>query len=283
MNHMAKDLLGHIAFVTGATMGIGRAIARRLAGQGAQVVVSASGRSEAGLQETCDLIIGTGGAARWISCDLSNADARAGLIARAGAFFGPIDILVNNAASNGAWAPPSKIDLKARQLAFEVNLQASLDLIQEALPAMRKAGYGRILNITSETVQQPAPPFVGNPKFIHALTSYGASKAALDRVTIGLAAELFGTNIHVNGLAPYKIAWSEAADQLSRATLATNPDWVESLEMMAEAASILISGSHTGVVTTSRQLLERTDTPLRAFDGETVIGDATSLVASNAS
>jgi NAD(P)-dependent dehydrogenase (short-subunit alcohol dehydrogenase family) len=274
---MLHDLSGHVAFVTGATQGIGRAIARRLAAHGAPVIVSASGHSREGLEETCALIRRSGGKAAWLSCDLNDGDARATLVAEAEKFFGPIDVLVNNAASQGAWAPPSKIDLKARRLAFEVNLHASIDLIQQALPAMRKSGFGRILNITSQSVYQPPLPYAGNPKFTHAMTIYGASKTALDRYTVGLAGELHGTGIHVNGLLPHRIAWSESADQIARASLPVNPDWVEPLTMMAEAAFILIAGAHSGLITTSRELLQRTQSPLHALDGRTLIGDATTI------
>src|SRR5882757_6711128 len=113
-----SDLKGRTALVTGASRGIGRAIARRLAAHGAAVVVTASARSEQGLRETCALIEQAGGRAAFIVADLANEQARAGLVQQATAQLGPVDILVNNAAAITAYAPPGKIDLPARRGMF---------------------------------------------------------------------------------------------------------------------------------------------------------------------
>jgi NAD(P)-dependent dehydrogenase (short-subunit alcohol dehydrogenase family) len=267
-------LAGRTALVTGASRGIGRAIACRLAAHGAAVVTSASARSRDGLRETCALIEQRQGKAAWVVAELADANTRAGLVAEAATHFGPIDILVNNAAAITAYAQPSRIDLPARQAMFEINFHAPVDLAQQALPDMRRQGWGRILNITSEMSRQPAIPYPGPPKMVHALAAYGASKAALDRYTLGLAAELHGTGIHVNALAPYRIALTEGARDIARQTAKQHPDWIEPVEMMAEAAYLLVSGSLQGLVTNSRQLLQMLQAPLHALDGRTVIGDA---------
>jgi len=272
------DLKGRVVLVTGASRGIGRAMARRLAAHGAMVAVSASARSLEGLRETCALIEQGGGRAAYFIADLADEQARAGLVAQAAAQLGPVDILVNNAATITAYAPPGKIDLAARRGMFEVNFQAPVDLIQQALPGMRARNWGRVLNISSETVNQPPIPYPGPARFVHALALYGASKAALDRYTLGLAAELHGSGIHVNALAPYKIARSESAEAVARQAAAAHPDWVEPVEMMAEAAYLLIAGSLTGLVVKSREVLQQAQAPLHALDGRTVIGDATTLV-----
>jgi len=272
------DLKGRVVLVTGASRGIGRAMARRLAAHGAMVAVSASARSLEGLRETCVLIEQGGGRAAYFIADLADEQARAGLVAQAAAQLGPVDILVNNAATITAYAPPGKIDLAARRGMFEVNFQAPVDLIQQALPGMRARNWGRVLNISSETVNQPPIPYPGPARFVHALALYGASKAALDRYTLGLAAELHGSGIHVNALAPYKIARSESAEAVARQAAAAHPDWVEPVEMMAEAAYLLIAGSLTGLVVKSREVLQQAQAPLHALDGRTVIGDATTLV-----
>ncbi len=241
------------------------------------MVVSASARSAEGLHETCRLIERAGGRAAAIETDLADAEARAGLVAAATTKLGPIDILVNNAAAISAYAPPSKIDLPARRAMFGVNFEAPVDLAQQALPGMRQRGWGRVLNITSEMAQQPPIPYPGPAKFVHSLALYGASKAALDRYTLGLAAELHGSGICVNGLAPYKIALTESAEAVAKQAAVAHPDWVEPLEMMAEAAYLLIAGSLTGLVTHSRDVLRMAQSPLHALDGETVIGDALML------
>jgi NAD(P)-dependent dehydrogenase (short-subunit alcohol dehydrogenase family) len=273
-----SGLQGRVALITGASRGIGRAIACRLAAHGAAVVVTAGVRSEQGLRETCTLIEQAGGRAAFIVADLADEQARAGLVQQAMAQLGPIDILVNNAATITAYAPPGKIDLPARRGMFEVNFQAPVDLIQQALPGMRQRGWGRLLNITSETASQPPIPYPGPAKFVHALVLYGASKAALDRYTLGLAAELHGSGVLVNALAPYRIARSESAEAVARQAALAHPDWVEPVEMMAEAAYLLIAGPLTGLVVKSREVLQMRQAPLHALDGVTVIGDAATLV-----
>jgi len=274
------SLAGHVALVTGANRdGIGRAIARRLAAHGARLVLHASGAgSRDGLEHSRALIRDAGGEAECIEADLLDDDARADLVDRAGRIFGPVDILVNNAAKI-VFAPPSKIDLPARHAIFEVNFQAPIDLIQQALPAMREHGWGRIVNITSDSVKPPTFPYLGPAKFIHALTLYGASKLALDRYTQGLAAELHGTGITVNGTKPYAVAWSGGADQLARQMLATNPAMVETLELLAEATLLLVTRGETGLILNSREILQQYQAPLHDLDGRTLLGDATTLVS----
>jgi NAD(P)-dependent dehydrogenase (short-subunit alcohol dehydrogenase family) len=271
-------LRGRVALVTGASRGIGRAIALRLAAHGAALALTASARSRDGLEATRVAIEQRGGRATVLIADLADETARATLVTQAEAALGSVDILVNNAAGISAYAPPSKIDLAARRAMFELNLQAPIDLIQQALPGMRARGWGRIVNLSSDTSAQPPIPYAGGAKFVHALALYGASKAALDRYTTGLAAELHGSGVHVNALLPYKIARSESAEVIARQTAATHPDWVEPLELMAEAAYLLVAGAHQGEIAVSRALLQRGQQPLHALDGETVIGDALSLV-----
>ena len=268
---------GRVALVTGASRGIGRAIALRLAAHGAVLAVTASARSREGLRETCALIERAGGRAVLLVADLAEEQARAGLVAQAAAQLGPVDIVVNNAATINAYAPPGKIDLPARRGMFEVNFQAPVDLIQQALSGMRTRGWGRILNISSEMARQPPIPYPGPAKFVHALALYGASKAALERYTLGLAAELQGSGVQANALAPYKIARSESAEAVARQASLAHPDWVEPVEMMAEAAYLLIAGSLSGLVVKSREVLQMMQAPLHALDGRTVIGDAMTL------
>lgn len=266
-----------VALVTGASRGIGRAIARRLAAQGAAVVAHASPRSQDGLDETVALVQAAGGRAAAVAADLADPAARASLLADAAQPFGPVTVLVNNAAANPAYAPPSRIGLAARHTGFEVNFHAPVDLCQQVLPAMKAAGWGRIVNLSSEMAQQPPIPYPGPAKLIHGLALYGAAKAALERYTLGLAAELHGSGVTANALLPVKIALSESAEAVARQVGATNPHWVEPLEMMAEAAWLLVAGRYNGLVTNSRAMLQLAQSPLHALDGRTVIGDALSL------
>ena len=268
-----QTLAGRVALVTGASRGIGHAIAQRLSAHGAAVVLSASSRSAEALAAARDGIVALGGSAATVICDLVDPTARSGLVAQAEAALGPVDILVNNAAAIPAYAPPSRIDLAARQTMFEVNLQAPIDLCQQVLPGMKARGWGRIVNLSSDMTAQPPIPYPGPAKFVHALALYGASKAALDRYTLGLAAELHGSGVHVNALLPHK-----SAAEVARQTLAAHPDWIEPVELMAEAAYLLIAGRYTGEIAVSRALLARAQQSLHALDGEARLGDAASLV-----
>lgn len=277
MNENNLTLQKHVALVTGASRGIGRAIAQRLAAHGAAVVVSASPRSSEGLRETVALIEKSGGRAAFVEADLSDATERAILAAQAAEPFGAVDILINNAAGISSYAPPSKMDLAARHAMFELNFHAPLDLIQQLLPSMRAYGWGRIINISSEMAQQPQPPLEGPAKMIHALALYGASKAALERTSLGLAAELDGSGVHVNVLSPYKIAVTEGALAIAKQMVATHPQWLEPVELMAEATYQLIVGAHHGITTHSRELLQSLRAPLHALDGQSVIGDGWTL------
>lgn len=274
---MAADatLDGHAALVTGARRGIGYATVRRLAAHGATVVLHASPASTAALAENVEALRAAGARAFALTADLGDPAARADLLARAAALVGgPIDLLVNNAATIGAYAPPGRIDLAARQRLFAVNVDAPMDLIQQALPAMRAAGWGRIVNLSSDTTETPPLPYPGPATFVHALTAYGASKAALERYSTGLAAELHGSGITVNALKPYRIVDSESAAAVVAQMAATHPDWIEPVALMAEAAYQLIVRGLNGEVTVSRDLLARLQAPLLDLDGETPMGDA---------
>ncbi len=271
-------LSGKVALVTGASRGIGRAVARRLAAHGVKVVVTASERSARGLDEARSLIEQAGGQAHAVVADLSEPEQRDRLMMRASGAFGPIDILVNNAAGIPRYAPPSTMPRADRRALFELNFHAPVDLIQQALPAMRDRRWGRVVNISSEMAQQPGIPYPGPAKMVHTLALYGAAKAALERYSEGLAAELHGSGVCVNTLAPTKIAMTESAAAVARQMAEQRPEWVEPTEMMAEAVAQLCRASLTGLRTGSRELLHLLQQPLLALDGSTVIGNALTLV-----
>lgn len=269
---------GRVALVTGASRGIGRAIARRLAAEGASVVLSASrmgahGELEGTLEEAVREIEATGGRAAAVTANLVFPEERADLVARAEACFGPLDILVNNAAM-GRWALPSQAKLSDRQKMFEVNVNAPVDLAQQVLPGMRQRGSGWILAITSDSARQPAVPYRDTPEAAHVIAAYGATKAALDRYMEGLAHEVQGDGVFVNAMAPVAIVLTQEAARFVGHIAKSNPDMVEPIEVMVEAALELVTGRHVGRVVTSRELLHALSRPVRSLDGSRVIGDA---------
>lgn len=268
---------GRVALVTGASRGIGKAIAARLASEGAAVVLNASrlgnhGKLPGTLEETVTGLQAGGAKAAAIACDLTDRAAREGLVERASEFFGPIDILVNNAAS-GLMKLPSETSNADRSLMFELNVNAPVDLAQQALPGMKAAGGGWILNIGSATSSQPEIPYRDSKQAAWIIGAYGATKAALDRYTVALAHELQEHEIFVNCMMPTSIVLTTGADYV-RDIARKNPDWVEPVEMMAEGALELCAGRHVGRVISSRDIVHAVAGKVHSLDGKTVLGDA---------
>ncbi|MCE8522754.1 SDR family NAD(P)-dependent oxidoreductase [Ruegeria pomeroyi] len=270
---------GRVAFVTGASRGIGKAIAMRLASEGASVVLNSPVLgAEEGLPGTLESAVedieAMGGKAAAIVCDLADPDARAGLIGRASEFFGPIDILVNNAAA-GIMKIPSEIGHDDLQFMFELNVIAPMDLAQQCLPSMKAQGAGWILNIGSGSTIPDALPYRNAiPKETSwSVTGYGATKAALNRLTIGLANEVQENEIFVNCMRPTAIVLTKGAD-FTKVIAATNPDMLEPVEMMAEGALELCTGRHVGRIIASREIVHYVARKVHSLDGKTVLGDA---------
>jgi NAD(P)-dependent dehydrogenase (short-subunit alcohol dehydrogenase family) len=271
---------GKIALVTGASRGIGAAIARRLASEGASVAAVARSldRSPDGvpgtLRETVAAIEADGGRAVAIQGDILDAASRERFMAAARAALGPIDILVNNAAY-GPYRPLERFLGREREVArtLESGVGAPLHLVQLALPDMRAKRRGWILNISSATALHPqGPPYLEWQRKGGAHL-YASSKAALDRLTTGLAAELFADGIAVNALAPVAAVITEGV-RASGAARFIEPSMIEPVEAMAEAALALVSGDPeklTGRVAYSLRLLEELGRPIHTLDGRSAL------------
>lgn len=272
-----NELAGKVALITGASRGIGRAMAIRFAAEGASVIAVASrlgahAQLQGTLEETVAAIESNGGKAAAIACDLSDVAARSDLIERATALFGPIDIVVNNAAGS-KMKMPSLSTTAERSWMFDLNVNAPIDLAQQAIPGMRERKAGWILNISSATAFQPKVPYRDRPEAAHICVAYGATKAALDRYTEGLAHEVCADGIYVNTMAPEAIVLTEGASYV-RDIARKNPDMVEPIEMMAEAALALCSNRHVGQITYSRSLVHALGRSVKSLDGKTILGDA---------
>jgi NAD(P)-dependent dehydrogenase (short-subunit alcohol dehydrogenase family) len=196
-------LKGKTALVTGASRGIGEAIAVRLAMEGAQVVVSArtaeegESRLPGTLHATVDRIRAAGGEATAIKADVSSAVERERLVAEAVDAYGPVDILVNDAAVT-FFIPVETFPKKRFDLMMEVQVWAPMHLAQLVLPSMRERKQGWIVNISSGAGMHPKPPYTRRGGG----TVYGMCKAALERLTTGLASEVYDDNIAVNVVSP---------------------------------------------------------------------------------
>ena len=240
------DLTGQVMIVTGASRGIGAAIAYRFAAEGARLVITArtlepDGKLPGSLRETADRIRALGAEVHCVQADLSDPASRARIVPETVERFGGVDILVNNAA----WArfrPTLQQLPKHAHQAFEINFFAPLELAQQAIPLMRERGGGWILNLSSETSRRPAAAPWNTTERYHQFhvhsgpTMYGSSKAALERMTAGFAAELAGSGIAMNALAPVEAVASEGA--IASGTVDDGAHW-EPMEAMAEAALAL--------------------------------------------
>ena len=234
-------LKGRNALVTGASRGIGEAIAARLAMEGANVVVSArtaedgESRLPGTLHETVDRIKRAGGDATFIKADLAQAVERERLIEEAVAAYGPVDILVNNAAIT-YFIPVIDFPEKRFKLMMEVQVYAPFHLAQLVLPSMRERKQGWIVNISSGAGIHPKMPYNRRGGG----TVYGMCKAALERFTTGLASEVYDDNIAVNVVSPGLVDTPGVA--VHGLINEQTKDRVQPIEYIAEAVYRLASG-----------------------------------------
>ena len=253
------ELDGKVALVTGASRGIGAAIARRFAAAGAAVAVSArtvaegDSRFAGSIAETVAGIEAAGGRAVAIRADLALPAERAALVEQTVDRLGPIDVLVNNAAVTW-FTPIEEFSDKRYALMFEVQVTTPVDLSRRVVPGMRERGGGAILNISSRAAIHPPPDRPGRGG-----TVYGMCKAALERFSTGLAAELHADGIRVNALSPNRVV-PTAGTIFHHLTTEDDPN-AEPTDVMAEAALVLCRPTPpgaqplTGRVTYSQDLL----------------------------
>ena len=263
-----KLLENKVALVTGASRGIGRAIARRLAAEGATVVVTARSLDRTGnfagtLNETVSLIEAAGGRAIALAADLEKPADRDSLIARAVAAAGGLDILVNNAGL-AEYAAVADMPMAMFDGTIDHYLRAPFALIQQAVPEMRKKGAGWIVMLGSSTALPPDKPYDIFAR-LGGATVYAAVKAAVHRFTQGLAAELLESNIAVNSVAPSTAISTPGSDRFIPADYPT-----ERVEYLAETALALChrpAAERTGLVTYSLHFPLAYNLPVFSLDG----------------
>jgi NAD(P)-dependent dehydrogenase (short-subunit alcohol dehydrogenase family) len=232
---------GRIALVTGGSRGLGKAIAQRLAAEGATVAITArtmdpDPKYVGSLRETCKQIENAGGRAVAIQADLSQLEDRERMFAEVLARVGPPDVLVNNAAVTFLRSLDSFPERRAL-LMMEMHVMAPLHLTQMVLPGMRERERGWVLNLTSVAGDIIAgPPFTDFDRTA-GFGLYGTCKAALNRLTVSLAAELYDDGIAVNAAAPTNPVATPGAGTLDLAKTDT-----EDIALITQTAFLLCKG-----------------------------------------
>jgi NAD(P)-dependent dehydrogenase (short-subunit alcohol dehydrogenase family) len=238
---MAGVCDGKVALVTGASRGLGKAIAQRLAAEGATVGITArtmdtDPKYHGSLRQTREEISAAGGSAVAIQADLSKSEERERMFAQLVENAGPPDILVNNAAVTFL-RPLDEFPERRARLMIEMHVLAPMHLTQLAIPAMRERGRGWVLNVTSVGGDLPEGPPFSEFDRTAGFGVYGTVKAALNRLTKSFAAELYNDGIAVNAAAPSNPVATEGAGVLDLAKTDT-----EDIELITQTALTLVTG-----------------------------------------
>lgn len=221
----SNNLKGQKALVTGATSGIGKAVALRLGLDGAEVIVH--GRDAERGSEVVDAITAAGGSARFEAADLSDADD----VRRLAKVLGDIDVLVNNGGFS-AWGPTSDFDIDKFDAMFATNVRAPFILVGAFAPGMAARGKGSIINLSSMAGR------IG----LAGAAAYGATKASLASMTQAWAAEYSPSGVRVNAIAPGPVYTEGSQDDRIEALGATTlVDRAAEPEEIAEVVGFLAS------------------------------------------
>ncbi len=262
MTQTEKKLEGKVALVTGASRGIGKAIAELFAEHGARVACTARTLSEGGhylggsLETTIDEIRAGGGDATAFACDVSEYPNCERLVNEVREALGPVDVLVNNAALT-YFIPVVDFPINKWHRSTAVNFHAPFYLSKLVLPEMIERGAGSIVNVSSGAAIGPGRGPYKGPQFAGG-SLYGAEKAALERFTQGLASEVYEHGVSVTCYSPSQIVPTPGVVH-HRLMEGRDPNEAETVETMAEAALLLATeplDRVTGRVTYSQAILE---------------------------
>jgi len=206
-----RRLDGRVALITGASRGIGAAIARRFAAEGATLVLVA--RTEGGLEETDDAVRAQGGKATLVPLDLCDFDAIDRLGAAIHERFGRLDVLVGNAATLGGLRPLGHYTPDLWEHTLALNVTANWRLIRSMDALLRAGDAGRAIFVTSGITREPTAYW----------GAYATSKAALEAMVLTYAAETLRTNLRVNLVDPGVVRTRMRAEAMPGADPETLP------------------------------------------------------------
>lgn len=243
-----SSLAGKTAFVAGASRGIGATIAHALAAAGASVAVAARseqrGKMPGTIGSVADSIRAQGGRALAVPCDVTSEESVDSAVAETVSEFGGIDILVANAGV--LWlGPVESTPLKRWQLCLDVNLTGVFLVTKAVIPHVRARGGGSLMAITTTGVGMAGA------------NAYWVSKAAAERLYLGLADDLRPDNIAVNCLSPSRVVLTEGW-QAGGGGVEIPPEFVEPPEAMGRAAVLLAGQDATGITGTVQRSEELT-------------------------
>jgi NAD(P)-dependent dehydrogenase (short-subunit alcohol dehydrogenase family) len=255
---------GKTVVVTGASRGIGAEIARVFAAEGGRMVCAArtlkegEHQYEGSLETTVSGIRSAGGEATPVTVDISEAEECERLIKAARDAYGPIDVLINNAALT-YFIPIKDYPVSRWMRSWAVNFHAPFTLSKLALEDMTERKSGAIVNISSSAAIGPGRgPYKGAALLYRGSTCYGAEKAALERLTQGLAAEVFEFGVSVACVSPSMVVPTAGTVHHKLVSGLDDPRG-EHPELMAKAALLLATeplDKVTGRVTYSQQILK---------------------------
>lgn len=215
---MSLSLAGKVALVTGASSGIGRAVALRLAAEGAALVLTARRRDL--LERVADEIRSAGGRACVAAGDVALPDTHRLAVQYAQREFGGLDIAINNAGTIGPFKPLAEVALEEWEHTLSVNLTAAFLGARHQIPAMLERGGGALVFVSS---------FVGTSVGLPGMTAYGTSKAALMGLVKGITADYAAQGIRANALLPGGVDTEMAGSQEQK-------DWAAGLHAMKRIA-----------------------------------------------
>ncbi|WP_067890357.1 SDR family NAD(P)-dependent oxidoreductase [Nocardia vaccinii] len=236
------SLAGKVAFVAGASRGIGAAIAEGLAAAGASVAVAARSETEGRLPGTigavAERIEAAGGRALPVPCDVSSEESVENAVSATVSAFGGIDVLIANAGV--LWMGPIETTpLQRWQRCLEVNLTGVFLVTKAVIPHLRARGGGSLVAITTTGVDMTD----------RGANAYWVSKAAAERLYLGLASDLRGDNIAVNCLSPSRVVLTEGW-QAAGGGREIPEEMIEPPETIARAAVLLAGQDAAGITGT---------------------------------